>query len=361
VRSQVESSSPRLFVQAMPSQAHRAGNGDEYYNYSYQTRNTSPSIRKVPMPWPDERHVSVDQQPQSTMIHFVRQSPRPLGNAYDMGWELGEKGVVAPVYDGFSYVGTVLTGGVGRDTAERSLKPVSMAASTIAGGVGTAVTSVGVGIGKLVAFTAGVGSSVVHGTAKPVAEVGIDYVASPVASIGRKTIGAATNTAYEGAEVVRDNVALPLVSGISSGAENLGTAGATISSGFQSGANHGYDPIAGNVLWEKPQQYQPRIVPTSNQQYVAYQNPSSAGQIVYRGLVASPSDENYGLLDFANDYIATPLGFGQDKHKVGTPQVLQATPLQTTLPVQGRYIRPSASYVDNSGSGVQYTSGAVPS
>jgi len=353
------SASPGSFVQSMPSETYRAENGVERYNDAYQATDTSPSIRNVPTPWPDARHVLADQQLQRNMGHFARQ-PRTIGDAYASGRDTGRICVVDPVYDGLSYVGNVLSGGVGRDRTERSLKPVSTLASTLVGGAAIAVTAVGAGISRAAAFTAGMGSGVVCYSECPIAEAGTNYAVRPSASIGR-SIGAATPS--------------PFVSGISGGAQNLATAGATIGSGFQSGVSHGYGAIARSVSWETPQNYQPLIVPTSTQRYVANQNPSDVGPIVYRrDLVASPSDEDYDLLDFATDYIATPLGFGPDNDYVGAPQVLRASPVQAipvqaipvqatsvqAIPVQSKYIAPTASYVDYSGSGTHNENGAAP-
>jgi len=184
------------------------------YQYSYSTGEAS-SIRKVALPRPEMgsmrstnfAQVALPRPEMGSMgstnfaqvqryeplrgdryvmapFESERREWRPLGNAYDIGWAVGQHGVVDPIYNIVYYVGEMLTNSV-FGVGEVAVKPVGF-------GVGKVVGAAAVGAGQVVAFGAGIGSGITYGALKPpvsaIATVGHDYAVKPI-SDGVKKCG----------------------------------------------------------------------------------------------------------------------------------------------------------------------------
>lgn len=102
-----------------------------------------------------------------------------VANAFELGWKVGENGIVQPIHDSLDYVGAVLVAG------PRGISKVAApAVNGIVNGVSAGINGITTGVGAIAGFGAGVGHALISGfVANPAfeaAEVGKDYLLNPV-------------------------------------------------------------------------------------------------------------------------------------------------------------------------------------
>eukprot|EP00928_Gymnodinium_smaydae_P066027 TRINITY_DN4908_c0_g1_i2.p1 TRINITY_DN4908_c0_g1~~TRINITY_DN4908_c0_g1_i2.p1 ORF type:complete len:451 (-),score=64.35 TRINITY_DN4908_c0_g1_i2:66-1418(-) len=311
----------------------------EYHTYTYSQRTGTSTVQKVQLPRPEglvqQSTPPPSQQSAPEGPSFTSRLNSSLGSSYDVGYEVGTKGIVEPIGDGILYLGSALGSGCGQ------LRKVGSP-------VGGFCAAVGLGLGKIVAFGTGVGTGIVSGLAAPIKEVGNDYIVPGAACVGDTVVSAVrpvgsgltagVTAAGEAADHVSDSIAHTAVAlaestnevgaGFGSGAGAVGSGARVIGSGVVQGL-HAVGSGTANTLGFADDRHsrvgQVAYGPCTGSAGAVFGPPPSDHSGGCLGGVdpflpearqrsaAEEDADSGGIADFLTSYLANPFGLHDDE------------------------------------------------